>query len=233
MKRKIAVIFDLDGTLVDTEKIHAEAESKLLSKLGIKITPQKITQKYAGVSTESYIEKIAKYKKSLGDLMSEKNQIINDIVEKNGIYPIVGMPDFIKYLNLFKIPIFIASSSGTEWIKKCLDVTFEVNNKLFSYGDYFNNNFISSLEVKNVKPSPDIFLEAKKRMLKKYSITKDVNIDWIVIGDSLADGNGGINAGMKAFIFGRFEKEFRKNNEIIIFSTPQKLIKYIKGLLKT
>ena len=26
MKRKIAVIFDLDGTLVDTEKIHAEAQ---------------------------------------------------------------------------------------------------------------------------------------------------------------------------------------------------------------
>ena len=39
MTRRLAIIFDLDGTLVDTETIHAEAESKLLNDFGIKITP--------------------------------------------------------------------------------------------------------------------------------------------------------------------------------------------------
>lgn len=70
-------------------------------------------------------------------------------------------------------------------------------------------------------------------MQKKYGITKNIDIDWIVVGDSLVDGIGGINAGMKAFILGRFKKEFIKNNEVIIFSTPQKLIKHMKELLKT
>lgn len=232
MKTEIAIIFDLDGTLVDTEKIHAEAESQLLNKLGVNMTSQKITQKYAGVSTESYIEKVAEYKKPLNYLMFKKKQIINDILEKNGVYPISGMPDLIKHLSDLGVPIFIASASSIEWIKKCLSISFKVKNKIFSFGDYFKNNFVSCSEVKNAKPFPDVFIEAKKRMIKKYGITKNMNINWIVVGDSVADMNGGVNANMETVIFGRFKKEFIKNNKITIFATPQKLIRHIKELLK-
>lgn len=59
MIKKLAVIFDLDGTLVDTESVHAEAESVLLRDLGVNMAPGEITRKCAGISTESYIEKLA------------------------------------------------------------------------------------------------------------------------------------------------------------------------------
>ena len=53
MTRKLAIIFDLDGTLVDTEAVHAEAESKLLNDFGIKISSEEITRKYAGIQDNS------------------------------------------------------------------------------------------------------------------------------------------------------------------------------------
>ncbi len=61
MKKRLAIIFDLDGTLIDTEIIHAEAETRLLNDLGVKTTPEEISRRYAGIPTEVYIEKIANY----------------------------------------------------------------------------------------------------------------------------------------------------------------------------
>ena len=232
MTRRLAIIFDLDGTLVDTETIHAEAESKLLNDFGIKITPKEITRKYAGIPTESYIEKIVNYNGSLDKLISKKNQIMHDIVCEKGIHPIHGMPELVSYLSSLSIPIFVASSSSLEWIQKCLDTSFQINGKNYSYGYYFKLNFISCSEVKNPKPAPDVFLEGKKRMKKQYSFLNDVNVEWIVVGDSLADMEGALNAKMKAFIWGKFESKLIKNDNAKVFSTPEKLAVHIENIVK-
>lgn len=232
MTIRLAFIFDLDGTLVDTETIHAEAESKLLNGFGIKITPEEITRKYAGIPTESYIEKIVNHNGSLDKLISKKNQIMHDIVREEGIHPINGMPELINYLSSLSIPIFVASSSDLEWIQKCLDAPFQINGKNYSYGHYFKLNFISCSEVKKPKPAPDVFWEGKKRMQKQYSFLNDVNVEWIVVGDSLADMEGALNAKMKAFIWGKFEDGLIKNNNATVFSTPEKLVAHIENIVK-
>lgn len=232
MLKKIAFIFDLDGTLVDTEIIHAEAESRLLGALGIDIAPEEITRDYAGIPTENYIKKITNCNKSINELILEKNQIMNDLVREKGIHPISEMPKLISCLSESGIPIFLASSSGLEWIERCLNASFRVDGKTYSYGDYFKSSFISCSEVSNPKPAPDIFMEAKRRMQKKYDFLDDINVRWIVVGDSLIDADGAFSAGMEAFIFGESVSSIAGNNQVMAFSTSEKLAAYIKNIIK-
>ena len=232
MVRRFAIIFDLDGTLVDTETIHAKAESKLLSDLGIIMTPEEITHKYAGIHTESYIEEITNHKKPLNELMSRKNRIIDKAINEMGMRPILGMPELVDYVSGLDVPIFVASSSDSEWIRKCLSASFEINNRVYSYGYYFKNNFISCSEVHNHKPSPDVFLEAKKRMKKQHAFLNNDDIEWIVVGDSLVDMEGALKAKMKAFIWGNFKKSLNKNTNVAIFSTSEKLAEHVKITVK-
>lgn len=232
MLKRIAIIFDLDGTLVDTEIIHAEAESRLLDTLGVKITPEEITRNYAGIPTENYIKKVANCKKSLVELILEKNQIMNDLVYEKGIHPISGMPKLISCLSESGVPIFLASSSDLEWIKRCLNASFQIDDEIYSYGDYFKCNFISCLEVSNPKPAPDVFMEAKKRMQNEHGFLEGANARWIVIGDSLIDMECAFNADMEAFILGKFKVAVAKKNHAMIFSTSEKLADYIKNMIK-
>jgi len=231
MTKRLAIMFDLDGTLVDTETIHAEAESKLLNGFGVNITPEEISRKYAGVPTEDYIEKIVNFSSPLDELLLKKNQIINDLLEKKGIHPIQGMPELVKCLSDLNIPIFIVSSSSLKWIRKCLDVPFQINGEDHSYGEYFNFNFISCSEVQKSKPAPDVFLEAKKRMQKRYNFLKSDNTRWIAIGDSVTDMQGALNASMKALVLWKFEDEFVKNDNVAVFSNSEKLIAYIDNMV--
>lgn len=232
MLKRIAIIFDLDGTLVDTEIIHAEAESRLLDALGVKITPEEITRNYAGIPTENYIKKVANCKKSLVELILEKNQIMNDLVREKGIHPIFGMPKLVSYLSESGVPIFLASSSNLEWIKRCLNASFQIDDETYSYGDYFKCNFISCSEISNPKPAPDVFMEARKRMQNEHDFLRDANARWIVVGDSLVDAEGAFNANMEALIWGKFKERLIKDGNAMVFSAPEKMANYIKNMIR-
>jgi beta-phosphoglucomutase-like phosphatase (HAD superfamily) len=50
-----AIIFDMDGVISDTQKLHSRVESELLSRFDINITSDEITQRYSGVKTKEFI----------------------------------------------------------------------------------------------------------------------------------------------------------------------------------
>ncbi len=49
-----AVIFDLDGVISDTNRLHASIEADLLKEIGIDLTPNELTEKYAGLSDRDF-----------------------------------------------------------------------------------------------------------------------------------------------------------------------------------
>ena len=55
-----AVICDLDGTLLNTQNsVHAMAECQVLAECGIKVVPESISQRFAGIPTEKVFQEMA------------------------------------------------------------------------------------------------------------------------------------------------------------------------------
>lgn len=152
-----AVIFDLDGTLVDSEPNYFEADKRLFTEYGILDFGIKSKNKYVGIGTKEMMEDIkSKFpiNESIENLVAKKNAYYLEIAKNNTIV----FPEMQKFIDLLKnngYPLAIASGSSPEIIDTVLSIT--------NLKDYFDV-VISAEEVKRGKPSPDVFLEAAKQL---------------------------------------------------------------------
>ena len=151
-----AIIFDLDGTLVDSEPNYFKSDKKLLEELGIEFTEDMKT-KYIGIGSKAMMEEIKErfhINESVEELIVKKNKYYADVAKDNTIV----FPEMLKLLQLLKknnIPMAVASGSSPEIIEMIISIT-----NLKSYFDVV----LSSEEVKRGKPEPDIFIETAKRL---------------------------------------------------------------------
>lgn len=147
-----AVIFDMDGVLIDSEPEYMEMNRRLFSELGIDFENSDFNQ-YVGMSSFKMWSGI----KERYGLMHDVNELIEterrqmfDILSSDKISePVKGIPELLKELRENEIVLNVASSSAKmniEYILNKLDMT-----------NYFNF-IVSGEEVKYGKPAPDIFL---------------------------------------------------------------------------
>ncbi|WP_378954356.1 HAD family hydrolase [Pelosinus sp. sgz500959] len=151
-----AIIFDLDGTLVDSEPNYYEGDKKLLEEYGIELT-EDMKSKYTGIGSQDMMEDIKKkfnINDSVEKLVAKKNKYYIEIAKDNTIV----FPEMLNFLQLLKknnFPMAIASGSSPEIIEMIISIT-----NIKSYFDVT----LSAEEVKKGKPAPDIFLETAKRL---------------------------------------------------------------------
>ncbi len=167
-----AVIFDMDGVLIDSEPFHLVVNEKIFANLGINLSEDEY-HSFIGTTHKdmwSTIKKRYNLPQSVPELVNMQvsgniNYIKN---EEIGPIKIKGVTELLSKIARENIKIGIASSSPTEVIELVL-------NKL-GISDYFSG-VVGGEEIKKGKPSPDIFLKAAKRLDAKPS-------DCIVIEDS-------------------------------------------------
>jgi beta-phosphoglucomutase family hydrolase len=152
-----AVIFDLDGTLIDSEPNYFEAEKKLLAEYGITGFDFEMKKPYVGISTKEMLEDLNQ-KYSFSDpievLIAKKNKIYLDIAKrKTHVFP--EMKKFLHILQENKVKLALASGSSPDIIEEILSVT-----RLSAFFD----TVVSSENVKKGKPEPDVFLEAARQI---------------------------------------------------------------------
>ncbi|EKQ57003.1 MULTISPECIES: HAD family phosphatase [unclassified Clostridium] len=152
-----AVIFDMDGVIIDSEPIHFEVDMQTLKDLGCNISFEEL-EKYVGTTNEYMITDLKrKYNinQSVDEIIQYKVEMTKKKVIESDLKPIEGIYELLLHLKRNNIPIAIASSSPRSFI--------EVVISKFEIKDYFNY-IISGEEVLNGKPAPDIYFKAAKKL---------------------------------------------------------------------
>jgi len=152
--KAIAVIFDMDGVILDSEQVYQEIEQEMYRELGISVTQEEHRQ-FMG-TTENVMWEHMKSRYGFGEdpmdlARREREQLLSRLRSPEGIPPIEGIEDLLQKLHEKGIPMLLASSSVREIIQAVL--------QKLNIGKYFSG-IVSGEEVEQSKPAPDIFLKA-------------------------------------------------------------------------
>lgn len=176
-------IFDVDGTLVDSESVYYKAAQINIERNHYPLNMEIISKTFGG--TKDYIEQlISSYlgkDYSYKDYLNNLTSIMNEIYTNDPVKPMKGAFEILDYLKEKHIKIAIATSTCKEKQLPVLEST-----KLLPYIDYM----VFGNEVSNSKPAPDIYL----KVLEKANITNDCAI---VFEDSINGILSGYNAKIK------------------------------------
>lgn len=156
MNKIKAVIFDMDGVLVDSEPFHIQNEKRMFKKLGLEISDEEHAG-YMGAATDVMWEQIIRNKKLTLDVAETTALTIRESLpflrSLPKVEPMPGLIDLLEKLNEKQIPIAVASSSDPE--------TIEIMLGKSGLKKYFKHA-VSSVEAGKSKPEPDVFLYAAK-----------------------------------------------------------------------
>lgn len=153
-----AIIFDMDGVLINTEPLHYEMWKRTFRNHGLIITYDKY-ENCIGSTTDYLMELIFKnYGKDFREHKSirvEAAQIKNDMIKEQGFPKIAGVNEVIKRLHKEGYLLAVASSSSNHYIKEAM--------KTLNIESFFTLLF-SGENVINPKPAPDIFLKVAEKL---------------------------------------------------------------------
>ncbi|MCR4285055.1 MAG: HAD family phosphatase [archaeon] len=207
------VIFDMDGVISDTQKLHAKIESEIFSRFEINLSPEEITKKYAGVKIKEFFQEVLKNKEyNLDELIKEKREKMIELASIS-VDPIPGSPELIKTLSENNIQLAVASASHINYVKIVLE-------KL-NLTKYFKVIIGGNL-VKRGKPHPESFLLAAKNLNLSPK-------DCLVIEDGISGMKAAKRAKMKCIGLVQSKKE-KYPTRNLVSSLKEINIKYLQNL---
>lgn len=150
------VIFDMDGLMIDSERIIHNALVRGGKEMGLSNVEQ-VCKSVIGVNQLRTREI---FFRAFGDfdydkLMELKHKYIYEIIKDNGFPPKDGITDILELLSSKGYSLAVGSSSSENAVRKFLgkiDVT-----------KYFNIYVSGDMQLES-KPAPDIFLACAERM---------------------------------------------------------------------
>jgi HAD superfamily hydrolase (TIGR01509 family) len=174
-----AVIFDCDGTLVDSEPLAFEAIAAEAGSIGLALTAEKDRDLFNGQSMAGCLQAIeqrfgtrlppgfeARMRRRMAALFRERLQ---------------PMPGALQLLQRLGVPCCVASNGPLEKIELTLQITGLL--------PFFGGRIFSAVEVGSFKPEPGLFLHAARAL-------GAVPARCAVVEDSVAGVRAGLAAGM-------------------------------------
>ncbi|MDR3245982.1 MAG: HAD family phosphatase [Prevotellaceae bacterium] len=143
----IAVIFDMDGVLVDNAHFHERAFAEYFSQYGVKLAPEMFGRGNEELMAELFPDESEERHR---ELAYGKEAYYRKIFEPH-IKPVTGLLELLEDLKTNNIPIAVGSSAPVENIDFVLD---KLNIRSF-----FDVVVVAAM-VEKAKPAPDIYLKA-------------------------------------------------------------------------
>ena len=179
-----AIIFDLDGTLVDSLPYHHESWRIFFKNNNIKENDfSEIIKEYKGGGTLELMTSVFGDMYTRGELkkMSDDKEVIFRDIYKSKVYPIEGLNKFLDNLKENNILLSIGSNA----IRKNVLMTIEE----LGITNYFSS-IICGDEVSRGKPDPEMYLKT----LSNLKVSKN---ECIIFEDSIEGIEAARNADIK------------------------------------
>lgn len=197
-----AVIFDMDGVIVDSEPIMDTVLIQFFDEMNIEFDKD-IAKDFRGGSSEAFwgeLKRIYSLPEAVDHYVNERLKRTIEYYKKNGVKLIDNVIDLIEEFRTLNIKIALATSAAHERMQ----VTFELLN-LEKYFDVI----VTSKFIKNAKPDPEIFLYA----CKSLNVTPE---SCLVIEDSRNGVFAAQKAGMFSVGFDKAGEQDLSNADIIV-----------------
>jgi len=193
MREIECILFDLDGVLTDTSKLHYQAWKKLADEIGIYFD-ESINQRLKGVSRKESLEIILEsseysYSEQEKEKLAEiKNTYYKEMIESLGPQDLyAGVEELLQNIKTRQLKTVLASASkNASFIIKRLEIE--------NYFDYI----VDANYIKNGKPDPEIFIKGAEKVQANPE-------NCVVIEDSIAGLIAAKRAGMIAVGIGNSE----------------------------
>jgi len=146
-------LIDLDGTLIDSEKLYKNLWQQLAKEFNVLLTDEYYNSHLLGLELCKCYDAV----NSLADKNFDKSAFIQAMTIRettlcsNPIKQINGATELLKHLHALKIPIALVTSARALRVKKIL--------AHYYWTDYFDV-IISSEDVKSSKPNPECYYNA-------------------------------------------------------------------------
>lgn len=185
-----AVIFDMDGVIIDSEPIYSEVDKKMFKELNININQGEIESYIGKNSFDMWTEISDKYSLknsfTIQELIDNQRKLFVDALgNSKKLSTIDGVIDWMKHFKNNDVRMIIASSSPGDIINFVIE-RFQLKD--------FVEGYIDGDSVKKGKPNPEIFLRAAQKLNVKLE-------ECIVIEDSHNGVKAAKSAGMKCLGF--------------------------------
>lgn len=206
------VIFDLDGTLLDTSKGIIKAIDYTIQKLGLSDLPQNIKELFIG---PPIYDSFSKYYGMTAEQSGEATEVFRNVYKDKYLLealPYDGIFEMLSGLNQQQCKLAVATNKRNDYAQNLLNY--------FGFDKYFECMIGS--DAQNKQRKSDIIRECLHRLkVDKYD-------DAVMIGDTLYDYFGAYEAGID-FVGVKYGFGFKAEKEIAMIE-PCKVFDDISGL---
>lgn len=150
-----AIVFDCDGTLVDSEVIHAQALRGALEQLGVRLTVDEIRSQSTGIANGDYLRRVAAERRII--LPADAERRVEDIADgliDHEIKPIEGADAVLGQLAGMGVRLAVASNSSRRLVERML--------RAVRLAGMFGGRIATRDDVAMPKPAPDVYRYAAR-----------------------------------------------------------------------